>query len=155
MDEKKSLWSRMTGKKKVILIVSLSVVLLWCIGGSVFRMGRGQLYWNNAGNPGGPGNEMVAVKDFEPLEMVFASAAGEGGASAEVYDLLLKAAQKAGGQGIINVRINRQWKLFGADTVTGSALAIKYTEAIAAPAANNSFSGISRTGRGFGGSWHW
>lgn len=142
MDEKKSLWSRMTTKKKVVLIVSLSVVLLWCIGGSVFGINAGRSFWNNAGNLGAQGNETVAVKDFEPLEVVFASAVGEGGANADVYNLLLKEAQKMGGQGIINVRIDRQWKLFGADTVTGSALAIKYTEAVAVPATNNGFGGF-------------
>ncbi|GHV00222.1 hypothetical protein FACS189483_10140 [Spirochaetia bacterium] len=139
MDEKKSLWSRRPEKKKVVLIVGLSVVLLWCIGGSVFGMGAGRSFWNNARYSGGQGSGTVAVKDFEPLEVVFASAVGEGGADAEVYNLLLKEAQKVGGQGITNVRLDRQWKLFGADTVTGSALAIKYTEAVAVPAANNGF----------------
>jgi hypothetical protein len=132
----------MTKKKKIIIgVVIIGVVAAWVAIGSVFGLGAGAARRNFGGMAlsGAPGNTTIAVKDFEPLEMVFASAVGEGGASAEVYNLLLKEAQKVGGQGIINVRINRQWKLFGADTVSGSALAVKYTDSVGLPATDNSF----------------
>jgi hypothetical protein len=42
--------------------------------------------------------------------------------------------------------------LFGADTITGSALAVKYTEAVAVPAANT---GKTCLMQGWGGFWRW
>jgi hypothetical protein len=140
----------MKSKKKVILIVALSVALLWGITGVVFRISAVRSLRNNAGMSGEYGYGAVAVKDFEPLEIVFASATGERGAGTDVYNLLLEEAQKVGGQGIINIRIDRQRKLFGDDTFTGSALAIKYTDSAGVPAEEKSLDGGLTMGRGFG-----
>jgi hypothetical protein len=138
----------MTTKKKAVIVTVLAL-LVWGIYGRIFWIPRmGTL----AGRYGGgvSGAATVAVKDFEPLGMVFVSADTKSGNGTGAYDLLLKEAQKLGADGIINVRINRQWRLSGADTLTGSALAVKYTEAVAVPAANTGFTGLIRGWGGFG-----
>jgi hypothetical protein len=106
MDEKKSFWKRsdITTKKKVAFIV----MLLWGISGCVTWMSAGWLFMRFAGNGGVSGAATVAVKDFEPLGMVFVSAAAKSGNGTDAYNLLLKEAQKLGADSITNVRINRQ-----------------------------------------------
>ncbi|GHV80122.1 hypothetical protein AGMMS49944_19130 [Spirochaetia bacterium] len=143
----------MTKKKKIIIGVAAGVVVVsWAILGSLASFGAGAVMWNSGGL-GTEYNTAVAVKDFEPLELVFVTTTVKNDRdAAEVHDLLLKEAQKLGGHGIINVNIDTQRKgWFGEVTVTGSALAIKYTDSVGVPTTGNSFGGLSRMMRGFGG----
>ncbi|GHV43099.1 hypothetical protein AGMMS49546_23740 [Spirochaetia bacterium] len=88
----------------------------------------------------GNANATVAVKDYEPLELVFVTTTAKKGESADVYGLLLKEAQKLGAHGITNVSIGIAGKASSGEVkFTGSALAIKYTAAVAVPVTNNGF----------------
>ncbi|GMO22909.1 MAG: hypothetical protein Pg6A_10170 [Termitinemataceae bacterium] len=159
MDEKKSFWkwSAMTTRKKVVLVAVFALALLWGIGGCAHR-NAGLPSMRFAAYDGYPVNAAVAVKDFETLGIVQVSAEAKWGRGADVYNLLLKEAQKLGADGIINVRAGTQRKsIFSMDvTLTGSALAVKYTEAVAVPAVSGGFAAPTRDwfGRGFnGGRW--
>jgi hypothetical protein len=142
----------MTTKKKIIIGVAAAAVI-WCVCGSLFWVGTFAAMRNFGGMAlsGSPGTATVAVKDFEPLELVFITATAKKAADVDVNDLLLKEAKKLGGHGIINVNIDTQRKgWFGEVTLTASALAIKYTDSVGVPATDNSFGGLSQMRRGFG-----
>ncbi|GHV65356.1 hypothetical protein AGMMS49587_19480 [Spirochaetia bacterium] len=139
----------MTKKKKIIIAAAVAVI--WVACGSLFWGGAFASFRGFSGHYGSSGNVTAAVKDFEPLELVFVTATAKKSADIDVKDLLLKEAKKLGGHGIINVNIDTQrngW--FGEVTLTGSALAIKYTESAGVPAADNILGGLSQMRRGFG-----
>ncbi|GHU95656.1 hypothetical protein FACS189479_09270 [Spirochaetia bacterium] len=150
----------MTTKKKIIIAGVAAAAVMWVVCGSLFWGGarasfRGVGgYYGSFGNST-VGNSTVAVKDFEPLELVFVTATAKKSADVDVRDLLLKEAKKLGGHGIINVNIDTQRKgWFGEVTLTGSALAIKYTDSAGVPAADNSLGSLSQIRRGLGwGRW--
>jgi hypothetical protein len=125
----------MTKTKKIII----GVAAAWVFLGSLFWIGTGAARRNviEMVLSGLPGNTAVAVKDFEPLELVFVTATAKKAADVDANDLLLKEAKKLGGHGIINVNIDTQRKgWFGEVTLTGSALAIKYTDSVGVPKMN-------------------
>jgi len=82
----------------------------------------------------------VSAKDFEPIQLVFIETA-QGGIL--TYQMLLKEAQRVGGQGMVDVTIeeirvcSRTKSVMGdsggcVSTWYGSALAIRYTQALSA-----------------------
>ena len=120
-------------KKKRVVIIAIAVLLL----GSLVLRGaglRGGLAWGNRGWAAAgygfmeSGNTVIAVKNFEPLGVIFAeSSAGRRDGYGITYNMLIKEAVAKGADGIINVSIaptggvfNRTWK--------GSALAIRYLD---------------------------
>ncbi|GHU89258.1 hypothetical protein FACS189476_07880 [Spirochaetia bacterium] len=145
----------MTKKKKIIIAGVAVAAVIWVACGSLFWGGARASFRGFGGYYGSSGNSTVAVKDFEPLELVFVTATAKKSADVDVRDLLLKEAKKLGGHGIINVNIDTQRKgWFGEVTLTGSALAIKYTDSAGVPAADNSLGGLSQIRRGLGwGRW--
>jgi hypothetical protein len=137
----------MTTKKKVII----GVVAGWVVLSSLFWIGAGVTKRSFSGMvfSGSPGNATVAVKDFEPVELVFVTTTAKKKADVNVNDLLLKEAQKVGGHAIINVNIDSQRKgLFGEVTLTASALAIKYTDAIEVPTTDTGIASLRWSGFG-------
>jgi hypothetical protein len=121
----------MTTKKKLI-IAGVAVAVVWVTLGSVFTVGAHASDRGFGNYTGLPGNARVVVKDYEPLELVFATVTAKKSDNVDIRDLLLKEAKKLGGHGIINVNVDSQGKFFSSEeTLTGSALAIKYTDAAA------------------------
>jgi hypothetical protein len=134
----------MTTKKKVVI----GVVAAWIVLGSLFWAGAGGTMRHFGGFHGFPsavadlsllpqtatGAVAVATKDFEPLELVFVTVTAKKAADVDVTAALLKEAQKLGGHGVVNVKVaTARQGLFKGVTVTGSALAVKYTEAVGVP----------------------
>ncbi|MDR2480497.1 MAG: hypothetical protein LBD48_14460, partial [Treponema sp.] len=91
----------MSTKKKAVIVTAL-VLLVWGIWGGIFWIPRMGTLAGRYGS-GVSGAATVAVKDFEPLGMVFVSADTKSGNGNDTHDLLLKEAQKLGADGIINV----------------------------------------------------
>jgi hypothetical protein len=140
----------MTTKKKLV-IVGAAVAVVWGVCGSLFWVGRLASPRGLNGYRRSPGTVMVAGKDFEPLELVFVTATAKKGDDVDVKDLLLKEAQKLGGHGITNVSIDSQRKSSSKDvTWTGSALAIKYTDSVGAPATDSGIASSTRQWPGLG-----
>ncbi|GMO66290.1 MAG: hypothetical protein Ta2A_14420 [Treponemataceae bacterium] len=123
----------MTKKRKVIVCVVAGVVVCWAGLGSLARVNRADAMrfygaWDRGARNSGAA---VAVKDFEPVELVFVSTTAKKGDAVDVKNLLLKEAQKLGGHGVINVNIVPQKKSGSKEvTWTGSALAVKYTDSL-------------------------
>ena len=123
------------GKKKKVIIICIAALLLFSFAArgvglrSAFSWGWGNRGWNVGGyGLMNTGNTAIAVKDFEPMEVVFAeSIANRRDGYGITYNALMKEAVAKGADAIINVSIaptsgffNRTW--------SGSALAIKYKD---------------------------
>ena len=119
------------GKKKWVIIICIAVFLLGsCVARGVGL--RGSLGWGNRGwglggyGLMGTGNTAAAIKDFEPLGIVFAEAtASRRNGYGTIHDMLMREAVAKGADGIINVNIAPKSGVFNV-TWAGSALAIKY-----------------------------
>ncbi|GHV73874.1 hypothetical protein AGMMS49940_11760 [Spirochaetia bacterium] len=142
-------------KKKKLIIGGVAVLLVLSslsgcastlrrgitgMGRELVGMGEDYIGMGMTVLPSLQGNATIAVKDYEPLELVFVTTTSKKGESADVYGLLLKEAQKFGAHGITNVNIGIEGKASSGEvTFSGSALAIKYTAAVAVPVTNNGF----------------
>jgi hypothetical protein len=116
------------GKKKKVVIVCLAALLVFGIIGC--RTTRARDIGYKSSILMGTGNSGVVVKDFEPLEIVFAeTSASRRNGYGTTYDSLMKEAAKKGADAIINVSITPTSGVF-TKTWSGSALAIKYLETV-------------------------
>jgi hypothetical protein len=150
--QKKKFFS-LTGKKKVIAIVCLGILVWICIGSLIGP----RTMDNRHGLLTRIDNTAVVVKDFEPLGLVFAESIATGRKGyGTTYDMLMKEAAQKGADAIINVNISPTKGVFN-KTWSGSALAIKYLETVSAETSiigEVSNSGLLTQGRrGFGRGW--
>ncbi|GMO60790.1 MAG: hypothetical protein Ta2G_20610 [Termitinemataceae bacterium] len=139
----------MTKKKKIIIGVVVGCIILgslpWIWASAVMVR-----YLGGMTAPRTSREAIVAVKDFEPLELVFVTTSAKKETDDDVYGLLLGEAKKLGAHAIINVNIDtKRQGWFGEVTMTGSALAIKYSGSVGVPATDNNFGGLSQIWRGF------
>ena len=121
------------GKKKQIIIICIAALLLFSFAARGVGL-RGSLGWgwgNRGWRVGGYGlmstvNTTTAIKDFEPMGVVFAeSTASRRDGYGITYNALMREAVAKGADGIINVNIAPTSGFFNV-TWSGSALAIKY-----------------------------
>jgi hypothetical protein len=142
----------MTTKKKLIIAgVAVAVAVVWGVCGIVFQFNTFPSPRGLSSYRGASGTVLVTGKDFEPLELVFVTATAKKGDDVDIKDLLLKEAKKLGGHGITNVTIDSQRKSSSKDvTWTGSALAIKYTDAVGEAATESGLASPTQRWSGFG-----
>ena len=129
--EKKKFFASLSRKKKTVIAVLVVLVLIGTIGrGFAFGAARGYRGFHSGIPSMGTGNVALVVKDFEPLGIVFAEAAGaSGNGYRAAYDALIKEAAKKGADAIINVNISSSGLFFNR-TWSGSALAVKYLDSV-------------------------
>ena len=146
--EKKKFFS-LDGKKKKVIIIVIAVLLLFNLAARGFGL-RSAMGWGNRGHSlAGAGNISLAAKDFESLGVVLVEsiAAGRDGYRA-AYNTLMKEAAQLGADAIINVNISSPGGVFNR-TWSGSALAIKYLDAVPGETNNTSAFYQVQRGRGF------
>ena len=149
-EQEKKKFFNLHGKKKKVLIIVIAVLLLF----NLAARGLGLRDGSGAGGRGhslaGTGNVILAAKDFEPLGIVFAeSTAPRRDGRGLTYNALMREAAEKGADAIINVSISSTRGFFNR-TWSGSALAIKFLDAV--PGETNITTAFfqARRGRGFG-----
>jgi len=126
----------------LIAIGCAVVSVTGCISTSANESAQSHEHW------GGYGEVLIPVKDFEPVGLVFTEVQFQANSKGKIegqiftYQALLQEAQKIGAHAIVNVSIDRMIQSNTSEsdfysnstreeTWYGSALAIKYTGAIA------------------------
>jgi hypothetical protein len=134
----------MKNKRFFLVLLAVMTAAIFSFSGCVFSQGTGIVSYDyqNRGTFGEAA--AIPVKDFEPrglvfTEVVFTVDEGKGQISGDVFTFqkLLKEAQKLGADAVINVTIDKRvekvpsgLKSLRQETWYGSALAIKYTNAL-------------------------
>ena len=114
----------MEKKKKIISIGMIALLLIGLIGCRATPRAMDSRYNLVMGT----GNSTVAVRDFEPMGIVFAEAnASRRNGYGTIHDALIKEAAQKGADAIINVSIAPTSGVFNR-TWSGSALAIRYLD---------------------------
>ena len=149
VEQEKKKFFNLHGKKKKVIIIVIAVLLLFNLAARGLGLRGGSGVGDRGHSLVGTGNVTLAAKDFEPLGIVFAeSTVSRRDGYGLTYNTLIREAAQKGADAIINVNISSTRGFFNR-TWSGSALAIKFLDAVPGETNNTTAFYQAHRGRGF------